>query len=69
MKNMKKKKKKHWKAGFLLRILCCNQSGDHPQNNLAKFGYILDMKVGENKIKIFLYSWLPTRTYHKNLAI
>jgi hypothetical protein len=45
-------------AGFLLRILLCSQSGDHPENNLAKFGYILDIKV-ENKIpSIFLAaSW------------
>jgi hypothetical protein len=52
-----------------LRILWCSQSGSDSKNNLAKFGHILDMKVGKNKIKIFLYSWLPTGTYHKNLAI
>jgi len=40
--------------------------GDHPQNNLAKFGYILDMKV---ETKNLLYSWLHTGTYQKNLAI
>jgi len=33
------------KAGLLLRILWCSQSGNHSQNNLVKFGYILDMKV------------------------
>jgi hypothetical protein len=32
-------------AGFLLRILWCSQSDDRPENNLAKFGYILEMKV------------------------
>jgi hypothetical protein len=32
-------------AGFVLRILWCSQSGDHPENNLAKFDYMLDMKV------------------------
>jgi hypothetical protein len=26
-------------------ILQCTQSGDHQENNLAKFGYIIDMKV------------------------
>jgi hypothetical protein len=31
--------------GFLLRILWWSQSGNHPENDLAKFGYILDMKV------------------------
>jgi len=40
-----------YKWGLLLRILSFSQSGDHPKNNLAKFGYILDMKVGK---KIFL---------------
>jgi hypothetical protein len=29
----------------------CSQSGDHPENNLAKFGYILDIKL--EKIKSF----------------
>ncbi len=36
-------------SGFLLRILWCIQNGDHPENNLAKFGYILDMKVGKKQ--------------------
>jgi hypothetical protein len=38
---------------------------------LDKFGYILDMKVRGvgGKKRILLYSWLPTGTYHKNLAI
>jgi hypothetical protein len=51
-----------------LSVLACRQSGDHSENNLAKFGYILDMKVGKKKERILLYSWLPTGTYHKNLA-
>jgi hypothetical protein len=35
--------------------LGCSQSGHHPENNLAKFGYILDMKLGKKKIlSIFL---------------
>jgi hypothetical protein len=33
-------------TGFVLRILWYSQSGDHPENNLAKFRYILDMEVG-----------------------
>jgi hypothetical protein len=42
-------------AGFLLRILWCSQSGDHPENNLAKFGYMLDMRVAKNQIpSVFL---------------
>jgi hypothetical protein len=35
--------------------LSSSQSGDHPKNNLAKFGYILDMKVGKKN-----FSWLRT---------
>jgi hypothetical protein len=38
-------------------FLNCSQSGDHPETNLAKFGYILDMKVGKNRI---LSKFLPT---------
>ncbi len=37
------------KPGFLLRILWCSQSDKHPKNNLAKFGYILNMKVGKKE--------------------
>jgi hypothetical protein len=53
---------------FLLRFLWCSQNEDHSQNNLAKFGYILDMKVGKERERILWYSWLQTGTYHKNLA-
>jgi hypothetical protein len=38
------------------------------ENNLAKFGYLLDMKVFK-KNKSLLYSWLPAGTYHQNLTI
>ncbi len=37
---------------FWLEILCYNQSGDGPQEDLAKFGYNLTMK---NKIKTSFY--------------
>ncbi len=30
-------------------ILWCSQSDDHPKNNLAKFGYLLDMKIEKNQ--------------------
>jgi hypothetical protein len=39
---------------------------------VRKFGYILDMKIPPKKNlkkRILLYSWLPIRTYHKNLTI
>jgi len=32
-------------AGFLFSILWCCQTGDHPQEDLAKFGYRSGMKV------------------------
>jgi hypothetical protein len=34
--------------------LACCQSGDHPENNLAKSGYILDMII-EKKQKISIF--------------
>jgi hypothetical protein len=43
---------------FLLRILLCNQCGHHPENNSAKFGYILDMKVEkEQNPSVFLATY------------
>jgi len=45
------------KPGSLLRILWCSQSGDHPENNLAKFGYILDMKIEKQNPSIFLATY------------
>ncbi len=36
-------------------FLWCSQSGDHSQNHLAKFGYMLDVKVEKRK-GIVLYS-------------
>jgi hypothetical protein len=33
-----------------LRILWCSQNGDHSENNLAKFGDMIDMKIGKKKI-------------------
>jgi hypothetical protein len=41
--------------GFFKRILWCSQSGDRSQNNLAKFGYMLDVRVEKRK-GIVLYS-------------
>jgi hypothetical protein len=35
---------------------------------LAKFGYIIDIQVGK-KNRILLYSWLPSGSYDKTLAI
>ncbi len=61
--------------GFLLRILWCIQSGYHPENNLAKFGYILDMKLGERKKErkknriLLKNSWLSSAIIIKNMGI
>ncbi len=30
-------------------FLLCSQSGDYPENHLAKFGYVLNMKVEEKQ--------------------
>ncbi len=41
----------------------CSQGGDHPENNLAKFGFVyIYIYI---YIYIILYSWLPAGTYHK----
>jgi hypothetical protein len=48
-----------YKWGLLLRILSSSLSGDHPKNNLAKFGCILDMKVGKKN------PFLATYIYQK----
>jgi hypothetical protein len=40
----------------------CSQSGNYQENNLAKFGYILEQN------RILLCFWLLTGTYHQNLA-
>jgi hypothetical protein len=46
--------------------LLFSQSGDHPEINLAKFCYTLDLKVSpKKKKKIPLYSWLPSAIYHR----
>jgi hypothetical protein len=40
--------------GFWPRIVWCGDGGNHPKNNTAKFGSMLDMEV--KKIRILLYS-------------
>jgi hypothetical protein len=39
-------------------ILWCSQSGHYPENNLAKFGYILDMKVEKNSKSLYILGYL-----------
>ncbi len=43
---------------FLLRILWCSQSDNHPENNLAKFGYIIDMKIRKQTISFYILGYL-----------
>jgi len=43
--------------------------GDHPQNNLAKFGYILDMKVETKNLSIFLATYGNLSQKSGNLEI
>ncbi len=49
-----------FKPGFLLRILwCSSQSGNHPKNNLVKFGYIIiHMKVGKRAESLYIPGYL-----------
>jgi len=35
-----------------------SQSGNHPENNLAKFGYIIDMKVEKNIGSFYILGYL-----------
>ncbi len=53
--------------GFVLRILWCSESGNHPGNNFAIFGYIIDMKVEKNRI--LLYSCVPTVFIYNILSL
>jgi len=41
-----------------LRILWCNQSGDHLENNLTKFGYMINMKVGKKWKSFYILGYL-----------
>ncbi len=45
---------------FFSSILRCSQTGNHPQEDLAKFGYRPDMKV--EKIKNPFTFWLSAGT-------
>ncbi len=47
------------KGVFFFSILWCSWSGDHPYDDLARFGYILDMKV-EKKLETFKFLFLAT---------
>jgi len=37
-------------------VIC--QSGNHPENNLGKFGYILDIKVGQKPKSFYILGYL-----------
>jgi len=39
-------------------ILWCSQSGHHPENDLAKFGYMLDMKVEKKSESFYILGYL-----------
>jgi hypothetical protein len=58
----------HILEGFFPSILWCSWSGNDPKDDLARFGYILDMKT-RKQTKILLYILLPTGTYCKNMMI
>jgi len=50
---------------FFLSILWCNQSGDYPLEDLAKFCYKLNMEFKILKKKTFYIFWLPTWTMYR----
>jgi hypothetical protein len=52
-----------WNQGFFPGFCNVAKVGNHQENDFAKFGDIIDMKV--EKKGIFLYSWLPSGSYHK----
>ncbi len=55
VEKMKKKSPKEENASrVFLSILWCSQSGDHPQEDLAKFDYRPDMKVFKNPLIFWL---------------
>jgi hypothetical protein len=45
------------KTRFVLKILQCGQNGNHPKNILAKFDYMLDMKIGKKIPSKFLANY------------
>jgi len=60
--------KNYTQKGFcFLQFLLCRQTGDHPQEDLAKFGYRSDAKVRNFK-NLFIF-WLPAEFCSRNLAI
>jgi len=50
------------KQGFFLEV--SDVADNHP-DDLARFGYILDMKVRKKPEFFYIYSWLHTGTHHK----
>jgi hypothetical protein len=39
-------------------VHCGCQSEDHPENNLVKFGYIVDMIVGKSQNPFYILGYL-----------
>ncbi len=46
-------------AGFLLRILWCSQSGNHPEINLAKFGLPTRYESRKEMESFYIFGYLP----------
>jgi hypothetical protein len=66
-KKIKFSQKLHPKGFCFLQFLLCRQTGDHPQEDLVKFGYRSDAKVHNFK-NLFIF-WLPGEFCCRNLAI
>jgi hypothetical protein len=63
------KKKTYLNSGFILRILWCSQSDDHPKKSFRQIWLHTRYESRKKKNRIVLYSWLPTGTYHNNLVM
>jgi hypothetical protein len=55
-------------AEILPQIITCRHIGDHPQEELAKFGYSSQRKV-INFLKNLALFWRPAGTYCLNMEI
>jgi hypothetical protein len=43
---------------FHFSVLCCSQSGNHPENVFAKFGYTSNMKGFKEKYPYMILAYL-----------
>ncbi len=49
--------------GFLFPILLCRDTGDHPQEEIANFGYRLERRVYNLKILLYFGNLMGTNDF------